>query len=1471
MSRIVEWRLLSIVESDEQLISGPGIEMLKRTIDEMAHRGAPVEENDYGFNKTDWNTYTELGHYTREPAIPARVATTFLRMLNRYKNTQVSNYEEISRLVSADFRNAPSATQNTPEMDAEKIHVYGNEPLSYGKVKVYIPHGVDLGEIRGINKIIDKKFEQEGANKEIDNYGNETYPRFKKFSKDRNNPNIVHINTDILKDVIDFLKTRRNIEVTGQFPRQISAPTSPEAGDTSANSRQEIVLLGDINTRYGRKLRVFLDVPVEKSVQVTAALRSNNLSPKGAVYSWEDNEAGRKNVFLVDIQNKTLFNGVRDVIASKGINVEPLDAFSRTHFGNPPEEDEPEENATDTTPTSPPTEQEGRASQQAIKAISFVDLPRNRMRVKVNYNHPDLQGNEGKKGFLRELVQYSFPEYSWDKQGFFYEVEGNYQQYANFGMLLKKFGYDVTKLREILVNKMNTGGLKKDNYHGQHDTGENYEKLEKDIEEKLPENTYELYDQQKQGVAFLYGRHHAILGDETGFGKCICKNSRIQTNHGVFTMQQLWEKYSTNIIFADGGEWADCKEDLFVHSMDEQEKIIKKQVFKLYRQKINAEVKEIMTSNGKKITATLPHKFYTLDGWKSEITANDYVCSSSNQFSLGINDFNNLDLARFLGWQISEGYENKNSARLNIFQNDENVLKTLKEIYDNMGFENNLTKENSKGNIKYSGKRDVNVLSITCRNYQNYLESLGYKWGCKSAEKQIPDFIMQANDEVAKAFLKSFVDAEGYVHPVCRQIEISSASKNLIYQLSLLLQRFNILCSFSECFKMATNGKKIKRKYYRLYICGDGVDRFFESVGLNYDYKNKSYYDLTTKPNSNKNGKPLFQLLRPFFDKYNFPYRIFDIPSKNYITGKRWASNETIKKVINKLEDLQSGKLLTDYLKLKKSKWTDKTLSAFHSVNSDDVKFLIKNLEKLSNNDLQYEKIESLEIKSYNDYVYDLSIDGTHNYIAENLICHNTVQLITAAALRMKTEIHPTLIISLKSTQQQWIDTIKAVCGSDEDHNISIDGAQPKKWTVLYYENFSAGKKLPQVIEACKNAKFGIAILDELHKLKHETSKRSKNIADVIDNVPTVWGASATVSANKPMDVKNQLRIVKHHLGKVSDSKFKKDFAGQKPTGYNNAYEEGDEDSTLEAAERLNRWLNLSGLYVRRSKEDLREMPALNRQAIKPTGIDSQEFERKFQDKVSTYKDPNLPISKMIAAREVIAQLKTGSTVNKVVKIITDNMDNETNNYAASKVVVFTNFIESANQLVSKLSAAVRVINPQFKVITYLANTKKNERSRVKANFTNDPNAKVLVMSMKMGGTGIDFPNAAQHMVINDFDWTPESAEQSEGRIYRINTNHPVNIDYTIANGIDESLFEKVQEKRKIAAIVQKYRKEYHQKDHDPETLNKIIAAQKQLQAIDDEMSNIIANQLPSQQRESFRSFLTNDEAFRKALFTVEA
>jgi heme oxygenase len=113
-------------------------------------------------------------------------------------------------------------------------------------------------------------------------------------------------------------------------------------------------------------------------------------------------------------------------------------------------------------------------------------------------------------------------------------------------------------------------------------------------------------------------------------------------------------------------------------------------------------------------------------------------------------------------------------------------------------------------------------------------------------------------------------------------------------------------------------------------------------------------------------------------------------------------------------------------------------------------------------------------------------------------------------------------------------------------------------------------------------------------------------------------------------------------------------------------------------------------------------------------------------------------------------------------------------------------------------------------------------------------------------------------MIINDFDWTPESAEQSEGRIYRINTDHPVNITYTIAKGLDTELFVNVQKKRKLAELIQRYRKEYQEKEVDEETIQKIIDAQKKMQEIDNEINKLIANAASKAMGESvsFKDYL---------------
>lgn len=475
-----------------------------------------------------------------------------------------------------------------------------------------------------------------------------------------------------------------------------------------------------------------------------------------------------------------------------------------------------------------------------------------------------------------------------------------------------------------------------------------------------------------------------------------------------------------------------------------------------------------------------------------------------------------------------------------------------------------------------------------------------------------------------------------------------------------------------------------------------------------------------------------------------------------------------------------------------------------------------------------------------------------------------TVQMIYAAELVHKEENKPIMIITLKRVQNQFVEEIVAVMGEKERKDISIDPMVTKKWNVLYYENFSAGANLENVIKHVSSKEYSVLILDELHKVKHATSKRSSNIEKIADKAKCKWGATATISANKPTDVRNQLRILGHPMGKLDEGKFKAEFAGMTPQGYGGAYVEGDFENRVKAAEHLNKWLHLTGVYIRHSKDDMRAekgevMPDLNIEKDSRNSIkDEKQFKEDIKKKVSLYKDPNLAISQMLAFRDMVAKYKTTETVNMALQIVTENQDVEENNYSASKVLIFTNFIEAGKELLEKSEKALKSVNPKWKVLSFLSFTPKKELEQVKQKME-DPNAKILVMSMKMGGTGISFPNTFKTMIVNDYDWTPESVEQSEGRIYRINTNQNVRIIYNVNEGGDADLYDNVQKKKELAKIIQTYRKIYQNEmvgDDQSEALKKIIDAQKQLAAIEQSDLKIIQDELGLDLQESFSDYM---------------
>jgi len=113
----------------------------------------------------------------------------------------------------------------------------------------------------------------------------------------------------------------------------------------------------------------------------------------------------------------------------------------------------------------------------------------------------------------------------------------------------------------------------------------------------------------------------------TGTGKCLTADGYCFMNGYLSKMRDIWKKYTSDkvIIDTEGGEWSIPKEELIINSINNNGKIIKKRVKRLYREKVNTEIKEIVLENGYKIGITQIHKLLKNDQWTNDIKVGDIV------------------------------------------------------------------------------------------------------------------------------------------------------------------------------------------------------------------------------------------------------------------------------------------------------------------------------------------------------------------------------------------------------------------------------------------------------------------------------------------------------------------------------------------------------------------------------------------------------------------------------------------------------------------------------------------------------------------------------------------------------------------------------------------------------------------------------------------------------------------------------
>ncbi|MEQ8963186.1 MAG: LAGLIDADG family homing endonuclease, partial [Coleofasciculus sp. C2-GNP5-27] len=288
-----------------------------------------------------------------------------------------------------------------------------------------------------------------------------------------------------------------------------------------------------------------------------------------------------------------------------------------------------------------------------------------------------------------------------------------------------------------------------------------------------------------------------------GLGKCVAPSTLIDVNGTVIQAEDIWKQYATEAEFDGEGFWSQPTESLLINAIDSQtHKMTTAPIQRLYRQRVQEKLRTVKLKDGSRITITYRHQLLTHHGWTTNFQVGDYVGVPAKMIWQGQPE--DPDLVTFLAWQIAAGCEQLDRARVNISQKDKDCLQDLLQIVQKIGQRYNLKINNSS--ICTDPNR-VPDLRVNSQAYREFLQTKGYRWGMRSHNKSIPDFIMQADLDTVKIFLQNYFDAAASVISQMRSIEVSTASPLLIQQLSVLLRRFGIWLQITPQQKQATNTK----------------------------------------------------------------------------------------------------------------------------------------------------------------------------------------------------------------------------------------------------------------------------------------------------------------------------------------------------------------------------------------------------------------------------------------------------------------------------------------------------------------------------------------------------------------------------------------------------------------------------------------------------------------------------------------
>ncbi len=374
----------------------------------------------------------------------------------------------------------------------------------------------------------------------------------------------------------------------------------------------------------------------------------------------------------------------------------------------------------------------------------------------------------------------------------------------------------------------------------------------------------------------------------------------------------------------------------------------------------------LKTRLGRKIKATGNHKFLTINGWKrlDELSPKQHLCLPRCLPSTGEQTMAYAEVA-LLGHLIGDGCTLPSHAiQYTTREIDlaENVAFLARELFGD-AIVPRISPERRWYQVYLSAAQR---LTHGVRNpIAKWLDSLGV-FGLRSYEKFVPqDLFLQSQDVIA-CFLRHLWCTDGSIKLVAgtspRPIAYySSSSERLAFDVQTLLLRLGI----NAKLKMIPQPGKGRNQYHATITGKPDLELFIQKVGAVGKYKLGSLQEISEHlenciHNTNRDV---------------IPKEVW----KTYVVPAMQTIGMTTREIQSRMEKSYCGSTL-----YKANLSRERALKVANIVKSSE-------LLALANSDVYWDEIVSI-IPDGEEEVFDLTVDKLHNFIANNIIVHNSIE-----------------------------------------------------------------------------------------------------------------------------------------------------------------------------------------------------------------------------------------------------------------------------------------------------------------------------------------------------------------------------------------------------------------------------------------------------------------------------------------------